>query len=273
MANVINVIFVILVIILIAFFLFSGGSLINQIGLQPPEARQNNPSDGNGASEPSSEKNAVKTVRIYTANYRAEKQDEEYIEISADYSNTEPVNISGWRLENRDKDYFIIPKGASLPYTAQVNIQGDIKLSPGEKAIIITGKSPFNTSFRPNICAGYFNRLYEFKPRLPEDCPDPDKEAGVSAQNNACFSYLKTLSKCQTPNLSSAPSDVNFACREFVEQRLNYAGCVEAHKNEAEFFSKEWRVYLEQNEEAWSNVRETIKLFDQNSNLIAETSI
>ena len=268
-----NVIFVILVIILIAFFLFSGGNLINQIGLQPPEARQNTPSDGNGASGSSPEKNTVKTVRIYTANYRAEDPDEEYIEISADYSNTEPVNISGWRLENRDKDYFTIPKGANLPYTAQVNIQGDIKLSPGEKAIIITGKSPFNTSFKPNVCTGYFNRLYEFQPRLQEDCPDPDKEAGVSALNNACFSYLKTQSRCQTPNLSSAPSDVNFSCREFVEQKLSYAGCVETHKSEAGFFSKEWRVYLEQNKEAWSNVRETIKLFDQNSNLIAETSI
>ncbi|MEK7566652.1 MAG: hypothetical protein AAB527_00760 [Patescibacteria group bacterium] len=265
-----DVSWVILILIIAAVLWISGASLmkpVDQPGAETPATDSGTVSNGSTKKEP------APVIRIYTSNIWTERPDEEYIELLADYSNTKEVNISGWKLQNRDNKIFIIPTGAGLPYVGQVNTQSNIKLGPGEKAIIITGKSPIGTGFRPNICTGYFNRLYEFKPRLPENCPPPDKEPGVDAQNNACFSYIKTLPRCQTPTLSNAPSNVNFACREFIDQKLSYASCVETHKKDAGFFANEWRVYLERNEEAWSNVRETIKLFDQNSNLVAETSI
>ena len=262
---------IIIAVLIVAFLWFSGAAII-----QPPTQPADQPGTGTGnetTGNSAAIQDSLPVVSLYAANIWANKPDEEYVEIQANYSNKNPVNISGWRLENRDGDVFTIPTGANLPYSAQVNRQESIKLNPGEKAVVITGKSPINTSFHLNACIGYFNRFYEFKPGLQENCPEPHKEPGVGAQNNACFSYLKTLPECQTPILSGAPSDVNFACRDFIEQRLSYAGCVETHKNDAGFFSNEWRVYLEQNKEAWSTVRETIKLFDQNSNLIDEYSI
>ena len=265
-----DVSWVVFVLIIAAFLWITGVAVFepaNQAGEQPTAPVNGVVSDSAAKNEP------APAVRVYASNIWSGKPEEEYIEIHAEDSNTKEINISGWKLQNREGKVFVIPKGAGLPYSGQVNIQEGIKLAPGEKAIIITGKSPIGTSFRPNICTGYFNRLYEFKPNLPENCPEPYKESGVDAQNNACFSYLKTLPRCRVPALSSAPSNVNYSCREFVEQKLNYAPCVETHKNDAGFFANEWLVYLEQSEEVWSSVRETIKLFDQNSNLRAEVSI
>ncbi|QQG45894.1 MAG: hypothetical protein HYY55_02850 [Candidatus Niyogibacteria bacterium] len=265
-----NVIGIILVVILVVILWFSGGGLVQLIA--PPNGGQQTTQTENDiplVETPSETKN----IRIYSASSRSDEPENEYIEIQADYSNTVPINISGWKLQNRDGDIFILPTGAGLPYSGRVNIEEAIKLNPGERAIIITGRSPIEVSFRPNACTGYFNRLYEFNPRLPENCPEPNEEKGVDDQNDACFSYLKTVSRCKTPVASDMPSDVDFACREFIDQRLSYAGCVENHKKDANFFSGEWRIYLKQDKAIWSNVRENIKLFDQNSDLVAETSI
>lgn len=259
---------VILILIIAAFLWITGVAVFEPASPNPePADTSQTITENTPAKEPEP------AVRVYNSNTWTEKPEEEYIEIQAEYSNTKEINISGWKLQNRDGKIFTIPSGAKLPYTGRINVQENIKLGPGEKAIIITGKSPIGASFRPNICTGYFNRLYEFKPRLPENCPEPYKESWVNTQDNACFSYLKTLPRCQTPTLSTAPSNVNFSCRETIDQNLNYAGCVNAHKNNAGFFANEWRVYLEQNGEIWSNIRETIKLFDQNSKPISEASI
>lgn len=267
-----GVILIILGITLIAILWISGGSLIQQPSITNVVEFGDQSNDEKISGDTGGEKE-TKIIRIYSSNARASDPENEYIEIQADHSNTIPVSITGWKLQNRKGNVFVVPTGAGLPYSARTNIQENIALKPGEKAIVITGKSPINTSFRPNLCTGYFNRLYEFEPQLPERCPTPDKEEGVDAQDDACFLYLKTLPRCQTPAPSAIPLDVDFKCREFIDERLSYAACVERHKNDDEFFSDEWRIYLEQTQEIWSDVRETIKLFDLNSNLAAEVSI
>ncbi|MBI2507162.1 MAG: lamin tail domain-containing protein [Candidatus Niyogibacteria bacterium] len=266
-----SVILIILGIALIAILWISGGSLIQQ-PLIPSVVETGSQTSDEKISE-TGKTQETKIVRIYGSNARADDPENEYIEIQADNSNTAPVNITGWKLQNRKGNVFLIPTGSALPYSGRINTQENIVLKPGEKAIILTGKSPINTSFRPNLCTGYFNRIYQFNPRLPEKCPDPDEEKGADAQDDACFLYLKTLPVCQTPAPSDIPAEADFKCREFIDERLSYAACVEGHKNDEEFFSGEWRVYLQKTQEIWSDVRETIKLFDLNSNLVAETSI
>ena len=267
-----NAVLIILALILVAILWVAGGSFIQQ-----PAAPNIGPSDEESIDKEASAESLaapeVRLIKIYSANSRAADPQEEYIELQADYANTVPINITGWRLKNRKENVFIIPTASGLPYSARVNIQENIVLKPGEKAVVVTGQSPIGTSFKPNLCTGYFNRLYEFRPALTENCPSPHKEEGVDAQDNACFSYLKNLRGCQTPDPADIPSDADFQCREFIDQRLNYAACVEAHKKDDGFFDNEWRVYLEKTQEIWSDIRENIKLSDQNSNLIAETSI
>lgn len=265
-----NAILIIFGVILIAFLWITGGTIIDQPPIYGIEGTDTD-TNGETISEAVPEK-SVK-LRIYAAEAGAGRPEDEYIEIQADYSNTESVNLGGFTLQNKDGEIFTIPQGAGLPYTGRINAKENIMLKPGEKAMVITGKSPINTSFRPNICTGYFNFLYTFKPALPENCPAPDKESGVDGENDACFLYLKTLPGCRAPLPGGIPSNVNFSCREFIDERLSYAGCVEAHKNESGFLAGEWRVYLEENEEIWSNIRESIKLFDRDGNLAAEASI
>lgn len=201
----------------------------------------------------------------------ANSADDEYIELRVSNSNKKPVGISGWRLENKDGDKYFIPSGSKLAYSARANTEAPITLEPNAKAYITTGKSPINASFLLNSCMGFFNEQYQFKPSIYTSCPAPEKEPGATNQKDACYSYLKTLGSCKTPS-ANPPLNIDSDCRQFLDQRINYAGCVEAHRNDSNFYGNEWRIYLGQKEEAWSNVRENIKLFDQNSNLVAEIS-
>jgi hypothetical protein len=197
--------------------------------------------------------------------------DREYIEIQAPSSNKKPINITGWRLKNKNGQIHLLPSAAKLVYSARVNTQENILLEPGQKAVVVSGKSPIGANFLLNICAGYFNQQNEFFPGIYQNCPQPKDEPAAKNQKDACVLYLRSLSSCRMPE-NNLPLELDNDCREFIARQVNYAGCVEAHRNDAGFFSDEWRVYLEKSDKIWSNVSEDIQLFDQNSNLVAKIS-
>ena len=88
---------------------------------------------------------------------RAEDVNKEYIEIIASFNNTQPINITGWELKSAISGKSAkIGKGVYLPFSGIVNTEEDIFLNPGEKAVIVTGRSPKGVSFRLNTCTGYF---------------------------------------------------------------------------------------------------------------------
>lgn len=265
-------ILVIFLLLVIAFVWISGDAIF-----KAPSGPEISPSSGGSeiispaddGQKPAEEKIEI---NLYRGNASwSNDPKEEYIEIQAGYYNTKAVNISGWKLKDKDGKEYVIPKGTGLAYSARVNPEENILLEPAKKAVILTGKSPINANFLLNKCVGYFSQFNEFYPSLPQNCPDPEDETGVSAQKDACFLYLKTLPSCRMPQ-AGLPLELDDNCRLFIGERVNYAGCVDAHKNDNDFFDDEWRIYLEQNKEIWSNVRETIRIFDQNGSLIAETS-
>lgn len=242
------------------------------------------PADSPSTTAPESAKDTVPAVLLEaeaftismsrgTARTYSDVQ-KEYIEIRASRSNKNAVSITGWQLENRKGERTTILKGTLLAYLSRVNPTRNIFLEPGAKAIIITGESPINTSFRLNLCTGYFNQFNEFTPSLPQQCPYLKNESGLKNVNDACFQYIGRLSRCQMP--ISIPFETRLAigneCQDFLLGFASYTGCVNAHRNDSGFFLNEWRVYLGRTEEMWSNVREAIKLFDQNSNLVSEIS-
>ena len=82
------------------------------------------------------------------------------------------MKITGWKLKGKTGLDIAIGQGASYIYSNVASQpQENIYLKPGEKAIIITGKSPLGTSFKLNKCAGYFEQFHEFAPELNIDCP------------------------------------------------------------------------------------------------------
>src|SRR3989338_3553517 len=228
-----------------------------------------------GSSSQSSVKPDFATLKTRRA--KETKPDEEYLEIKADKKNKSPMKITGWKLKGKTGLDVVIGKGASYIYaSAASQPQEDIYLKPGEKAVIVTGKSPLGTSFKLNKCAGYFEQFREFTPELDTECPLlRDEEPPSSLINNdQCLDYIDRVSSCQT--VVSIPykysSKLSSSCQDYVLQNANYKTCLEEHKDDSDFYLPEWRVYLERSEELWEKKRETITLYDDKNNIIDSKS-
>ena len=203
--------------------------------------------------------------------------DEEYLEIKADKKNKSSLKITGWKLKGKTGLDVVIGKGASYIYaSAASQPQEDIYLKPGEKAVIVTGKSSLGTSFKMNKCVGYFEQFHEFTPELDTECPllrDDEPPANL-INNDQCLDYIDRVSSCQT--VVSIPYKYSFklssSCQEYVTQNANYKTCLEKHKDDSDFYLPGWRIYLERSEELWKKKRETITLYDGKNNIIDSKS-
>lgn len=207
--------------------------------------------------------------------YHAKESDpqKEYIEIKT-ISKTEPILITGWTLKGKEGLDIIIGQGAYLPYSSQTNQQNQIYLEPNATAIITTGQSPIGTSFRLNICTGYFNQFQKFFPSLTEECPVVPADSVPLSYPAACFNFVKSLSRCRMPaNIPYETAiEIGNDCILFLKEKSNYSGCVNSHKDEENFYKKEWRIYLGRNKELWNNQRDKITLRDQQGKIIDEVS-
>ena len=177
-----------------------------------------------------------------------------------------PVDISEWTLESDTSGVSaLIPKGTDIPISGTVNAAQDIVLNPGEQATIISGRSPIGASFRENKCIGYFSTFQSFTPSLPQNCPVPNDElvahyAGDYIRDVSCIDYVNRLSRCQAT--LSPPVTLSGTCQSFLIKYLNYNGCVDAHKTDADFKSGVWRIYLGRTTAMWRAQHEIVKLVD-----------
>jgi hypothetical protein len=190
----------------------------------------------------------------------------EYIEISVGQDAGVPVDISGWTLSSdATGGSSFIPKGTEVPTSGVVNAAQDIVLSPGDRAILISGSSPIGASFRENKCIGYFSTFQKFSPSLPQNCPVPSDElsnfygAGY-IRDAACIDYVGKLSRCQVA--LSPPVSVSGTCQSLIVKYFNYNGCLDAHRGDADFKGGVWRVYLGRTSSMWRTRNELVKLID-----------
>ena len=200
----------------------------------------------------------------------------EYITIEALRGNDVDVLVTGWRLESRvTKAYGFIGKGVSVPVLGSTqNIEEPIWLAPGERAIITTGRSPIGISFKENICSGYFEQYQDFTPSISRNCPSPRneiEEAGIELYDDECYSYVRRLPRCKIitdiPEEDEEP-ELTSSCRLFVEERLTYNGCTDAHRLDRDFDKGVWRVFLGSYAELWREDRDIIRLLDQNGKTV-----
>lgn len=196
----------------------------------------------------------------------------EYIEITTSQNAGAPVDISGWRISSDASGNAItIPKGTEVPTSGTVNASQDIILTPGTRAIIISGQSPIGASFRENKCIGYFSTFQKFYPSLPQNCPVPSDElasfygAGY-IRDSVCIEYVKKLPRCQIA--ISPPPGTSSACQNFLVKYMNYNGCVNAHRNNSDFMGNTWRIYLGRSNSMWRTKNELIKLTDINGKTV-----
>jgi hypothetical protein len=206
------------------------------------------------------------TMNHYVSGAGSADPKNEYIEIRVAQNAGVPVNISGWSLSSDATGNSIgIPKGTEVPTSGTVNAVQDIVLSPGDRAIVISGQSPIGASFRENKCIGYFSTFQTFSPSLPQNCPTPNNELtsfyGTGyIRDSACINYVNKLSRCQV--VLTPPVTVSGACQSFLVQYLNYNGCVTAHRGDADFKGNTWRVYLGRSNSMWRTQNELVKLLD-----------
>ncbi len=204
--------------------------------------------------------------------------DTEYVTFTYRPKDDRKTLVSGFELRSTVTGRSaVIGKGVQLPFSGQVNSEESIFLSPGDKVIVITGRSPIGYSFRLNQCTGYFTQFQKFTPSLPKSCPEAEDEFDLfpTAPNNfsdACLDYLGTIPRCTMPLKNIPVAYLESQCYEFITQKINYKTCVEEHKNDRGFYVKEWRVYLGQSQELWKSRRETIKLLDHNKKTIGTVS-
>lgn len=250
------------------------GSIITQRPA-PPSPRPQPPKEaGQEPKEPERDPNLSQYEgKIILRATQAREQDplKEYLEITALASLEAPVTITGWTLVGKENLDIAVGEGATFVLSAQTNPTGAVRIGPGEKAYVITGKSPIGTSFKINKCAGYLQQFRSFKPSLSLICPAPKDEPGAANLPDVCLDYLENLRRCQAP--ISIPGPVASAgCRDYVEDNINYNGCVKNHKDDDDFYGKEWRIYLGRDAELWQSRRETITLRDNEGKIVDRVS-
>jgi len=204
------------------------------------------------------------------ANYS--DSDSEYLIIETDKNNTGRIGVSDWSIESiMTGEKIYIGKATYLPYSSKVNTLESIFLSPGEKIYLTTGRSPIGTSFRTNLCTGYFEQFQNFSPALKKECPLPEDEAsfitvGPNSYNDECIDLVKDIPRCEI-NTKTLRAGLQYECQTYIAN-INYNNCVDIHKNEENFYKDEWRIYLNRETELWKNSRETLRLFDAEGKVV-----
>ena len=177
-----------------------------------------------------------------------------------------PVNITGWKLVGKKRVEAVIPQGVRVFRAGQVNEPADIYLAKGQRAVIISGKSPVGISFRLNSCSKYLEQFQNFYPKITSSCPALFDQETANSLDATCGEYIEEMPACTTP-ITALPRELSDACRESILTKASYNACVDGHEKDSGFLSGEWRVYLNEPKELWG-ARDTIKFYDKNDKLI-----
>lgn len=202
-------------------------------------------------------------ISMRVSGAREENPLNEWVELSVSSSDTDSVPITGWKIKNSRNEELVIKQAAYIIYSASINQQNDIILKKGQKAFLIIGKSPIGANFLTNICAGYFNQFHKFNPSLKQNCPHPGDEPEISSAglSDNCLDFIDGLPKCAMPFPSSLSLDI--PCVNYINQNINYDGCVKSHKFDADFYGNEWRIYFGRDQKFFKQSREKINLYDE----------
>ena len=106
---------------------------------------------------------------------------------------------------------------------------------------------------------------------MPQTCPAPSNELAALygssyIRDASCIEEVNKLSRCQVT--LSPPVTVSSACQSFLVKYLNYNGCVDAHRNDADFEGDTWRIYLGRTTPLWRARNEVVKLLDAKGNTV-----
>lgn len=208
-------------------------------------------------------------VELRGGNAAAEDVAQEYVVIESRAS--APLSITGWRLVSNKTGASITISYGSPVASRGGSLLTNITLREGMQALIHSGYSPVNVSFQETKCTGYLN-AYLFTPPLSSHaCPTPLNELSAYYVGNAerydqCAEFVQGLPACV--DTGASPNRVPASCQSFVDTRLTYAGCVDAHVADDDFYGSVWHVYAERSKQLWRSSGESILLLDASGKLV-----
>ncbi len=213
-----------------------------------------------------------RAVTLQSGNLGATVAADEYMRLRAESGTGSGINISGWKIVSTESGRVAsIKKGLERMYPEALNnTELDIILRPGDSVYLSTGRSPQGHSFRENKCTGYYEQFFDYSPSLSMNCPRLSQEKLPARPNQLkdnCLDYIRSFPQCQLPQ-QNIPEKYAGDCQSFVESHVGYAKCFDLHKNDADFLTNEWRVFLGYDEDIWKSQRETIQLLDAQGRVV-----
>lgn len=175
------------------------------------------------------------------------------------------VNITGWRLQ-ANWGSMIVPQAVNVYEPSGLTPESDIVLKNSDTVNIYSSTSPVGKNLHLNKCIGYLENVMTFIPSLSRSCPSINRSE-VASFTGQCQDYIFSLGYCKSP-APNPPIPVNdYACRTFLDT-LNYRGCFDRYRTDADFLDREWR--------AWTGSRfgddrhDRVLLFDTQGLLVDE---
>lgn len=216
----------------------------------------------------------AKKVYISSASFFGYPEEYFRITLYSRLQEKETVNITGWKIKS-NKSEIIIPQAVEI-YNPDGSTQAsDIILKPGNYVELYSLTSPLNRNLRLNKCIGYLGEIYNFQPiYLSQSCPS-FSGSEIRQLSGQCQSYLLSLSACKTPDVNfynNLPgTDEGNACRAFL-QNIGYGSCFRGHRQDADFLSGNWIIWLETQTLNLDARHDYLRLYDRKGNLISEYS-
>jgi hypothetical protein len=183
------------------------------------------------------------------------------------------VDVTGWRIRTNHGE-IVVPQAIGVYNPSGLSSQGDIILSANDYVNIYVGNSPIGKNFRLNKCTGYLANDYVFFPPLPQNCPASSR-SDTSYLSGPCQNYINSLWGCKVPDKSSdsfyasiggsSRDEVN--CRAFLDT-INQDGCFKKHRFDSDFFSNEWRAWI--NSYILDSQHDRVLLLDKQGLLVNE---
>lgn len=191
--------------------------------------------------------------------------------LRADHSLKEEINITGWRVRDNKNHEISIPQAIGEYNFLGAQYQNDIVLGANNYVYFYGARGPVVNGLRLNKCTGYLNQTYNFTPKLPMNCPRLYDRSEISVFSGKCQDFILSVNSCTEPDLSkfyaTVPSSDSL-CRSFLD-RFNYRGCYLKYSSDKDFYSNEWRVWLD-SALPFDPLHDRILLFDRSGLLVDE---
>ncbi len=150
------------------------------------------------------------------------------------------VNLTGWKIKSKS-DAFIIPQAYQY-YSGTGSSLADVKVKKGERVIIYSHTGTVIPGLALNKCMGYLTKNTNFVPAIYVSCPQ-ESVKNIADYSSQCQDYMRSLGTCAVVSANPPIRPDDFQCFDYLK-KLNYQGCLELHRTDADFYSGEWRIWL-----------------------------